>query len=192
MKYLIIGLGNPGPEYENTRHNIGFMIADALAKREGVKFSTDKYGWTAEYKFKSRTIVLLKPATFMNLSGKALVYHMTHLKIEPGKLMVITDDIAIPFGTFRIKGKGSHGGHNGLRNINELLGNDQYPRMRVGIGNNFSAGKQVDYVLNPFTKSEMAAIPTIEDLAMKGVDIFVHQGIDHAMTWLNGRKAEEL
>jgi len=187
MKFLIIGLGNPGSEYESTRHNIGFMVLDALAKRENIRFSNDKLGLTAEYSFKGRNITLLKPSTFMNLSGKSVMYHMMHRKLDASQIMVVTDDLALPFGTLRLKGKGSHGGHNGLRNIQELLGNDQYPRMRIGIGNQFSPGKQVDYVLNDFNSSEMATLPLICDLALKGIDILVHQGIDHAMTWLNGR-----
>lgn len=189
MKFLIVCLGNPGAEYENTRHNIGFMIADRWADHEKVKFESTRLGWKAEIGFKGRTLILLKPSTFMNLSGKALVFHMLSEKIPVERVLVVTDDLALPFGKLRLKGKGSHGGHNGLRNISELLGNDNYPRLRVGIGNDFPAGRQVDYVLSDFNTSELAGVPLVSDLAVKGIEFWAFQGIDHAMTWLNGRNA---
>ncbi len=187
MKFLIVCLGNPGDEYEATRHNIGFMVADQLAKREGKSWESSRLGWKTEISYKGRTLILLKPSTFMNLSGKAFLFHMADQKIAIDRTLTITDDLALPFGKLRLKGKGSHGGHNGLRNISELLGNDNFPRLRIGIGNNFNPGKQVDYVLNPFSKDEQPYLGEVCDLAIKGLEMFAFQGIDHAMTWLNGK-----
>jgi len=192
MKFLLVCLGNPGQEYVNTRHNIGFKIADALAKRENIDFSSDRLALRAEFNFRGKKIILLKPLTYMNLSGKALLFHMLIEKIPPERILVITDDLSIPFGKLRLKSKGSAGGHNGLKNISELLGNDLYPRLRVGIGSDFPAGKQVDYVLADFKSEEQAGLPLIYDLALKGIDMFIHQGIDHTMTWLNGRNALDM
>lgn len=190
MKFLIVCLGNPGDEYETTRHNIGFMVADQLAKREGKSWESSRLGWKTEISFKGRTLILLKPSTYMNLSGKAFLFHMVDHKIPIERTLTITDDLALPFGKLRLKGKGSHGGHNGLRNISELLGNDNFPRLRIGIGNNFNPGKQVDYVLNPFSKEEQPFLGEVCELAIKGLEMFAFQGIDHAMTWLNGRSVE--
>jgi PTH1 family peptidyl-tRNA hydrolase len=190
MKFLIVCLGNPGPEYHETRHNIGFMVADRLAAREGKTFETTRLGWKTEIAHRGRTLILLKPSTFMNLSGKAFLFHQADQKIPVERTLVVTDDLALPFGKLRLKGKGSHGGHNGLRNISELLGNDNYPRLRIGIGNNFNPGKQVDYVLNPFSKQEQPFLPEVCDLAIQSIEMMAFQGIDHAMTWLNGRKID--
>ncbi len=187
MKFLIICLGNPGDEYAQTRHNIGFMVADRLAEREKKMFESTRLGWKTEVSFKGRTLILLKPSTFMNLSGKAFLFHMVDQKIPIERTLTVTDDLALPFGKLRMKGKGSHGGHNGLRNISELLGNDNFPRLRMGIGNNFNPGKQVDYVLNPFSKDEAVHLDSVCDLAIKGIEMLAFQGIDHAMTWLNGK-----
>ena len=154
MKYLIVGLGNIGSEYENTRHNIGFLILDALAKASNIFFETNKLGSTATLKFKGRTFILVKPSTFMNLSGKAVNYYLQKEKIKQENLLVITDDIALPFGTLRLKGKGSDGGHNGLKNIIESLDNNNYARLRFGVGSEFSQGKQVNYVLSEFANEE--------------------------------------
>ncbi|HLU85276.1 MAG TPA: aminoacyl-tRNA hydrolase, partial [Vicingaceae bacterium] len=140
MKYLVVGLGNIGSEYQNTRHNIGFMILDALAKASNIFFETNKLGDTATLKYKGRTFILLKPSTYMNLSGKAVNYYLQQEKINQENLLIITDDIALPFGTLRLKGKGSDGGHNGLKNIIQTLGNQNFARLRFGVGSEFVKG----------------------------------------------------
>ena len=147
MKYLIVGLGNIGAEYEATRHNIGFRIADALAARMGARFETKRYGAVATGRIKSAQLVLLKPSTYMNLSGEAVRYWMSTEKIPIERVLVLVDDLALPFGALRLKGKGSDAGHNGLKNIAQLLGSQSYPRLRFGIGNDFPQGAQIDYVL---------------------------------------------
>ena len=152
MKYLIVGLGNIGPEYQNTRHNIGFKVLDAFAKASNTVFEDMRYGAVATVKLKGRTLILLKPNTYMNLSGKAVSYWMQKEKIELSNLFVVVDDLALPFGTIRLRGKGSDGGHNGLKSINQLLGTQDYTRLRFGIGNEFPKGKQVDYVLGGWTR----------------------------------------
>ena len=151
MKYLIVGLGNIGAEYAETRHNIGFNVLDALAEASNTVFTTQRYGDVAEAKYKGRTLVLLKPSTYMNLSGKAVRYWMDAGKIPPENLLVVSDDIALPFGTLRLRPKGSAGGHNGLKNISELLGTEEYARMRFGVGGDFPKGHQVEYVLGEWT-----------------------------------------
>ncbi|WP_224488679.1 aminoacyl-tRNA hydrolase [Robertkochia flava] len=153
-KFLIAGLGNIGAKYENTRHNIGFKMLDALAEEEGVSFETRKLGDMASFRYKGRTFVLLKPGTYMNLSGKAIQYWMKMEKIEPDNLLVITDDINLPFGTIRLKAKGSDGGHNGLKDIQEKLGTTKYNRFRFGVGDDFAKGRQVDYVLGEWSPEE--------------------------------------
>ena len=154
MKYLIVGLGNIGPEYQNTRHNIGFKVLDAFAKASNTVFEDMRYGAVATVKLKGRTLILLKPNTYMNLSGKAVSYWMQKEKIELSNLFVVVDDLALPFGTIRLRGKGSDGGHNGLKSINQLLGTQDYTRLRFGIGNEFPKGKQVDYVLGEWSSEE--------------------------------------
>ncbi len=163
MKYLIVGLGNIGNEYHNTRHNIGFTILDAFAKASNVFFSENRYGATCEVKLKGRTLILLKPSTFMNLSGNALRYWMQKEKIEIENVLVIVDDIALPFGTLRLKPQGSDAGHNGLKNIQEILGHNNYARLRFGIGNDFAKGRQVEYVLGKWTEEQTAALPERAD-----------------------------
>ena len=159
MKYLIVGLGNIGAEYADTRHNIGFRVLDALAEASDTVFTAGRYGSTATIKHKGRTLILLKPSTYMNLSGKAVRYWLDAEKIDIANLLVIVDDIALPFGTLRMRPKGSDGGHNGLKNINELLGRSDYARIRFGIGGNFARGQQVDYVLGTWTDEERQALP---------------------------------
>jgi len=159
MKYLIVGLGNIGAEYADTRHNIGFRVLDALAEASDTVFTAGRYGSTATIKHKGRTLILLKPSTYMNLSGKAVRYWLDAEKIDIANLLVIVDDIALPFGTLRMRPKGSDGGHNGLKNINELLGRNDYARIRFGIGGNFARGQQVDYVLGTWTDDERQALP---------------------------------
>ena len=153
-KFLITGLGNIGAKYENTRHNIGFKVLDALAKEEGVAFETKKLGDIATFRYKGRTFILLKPSTYMNLSGKAVDYWMKMEKIQPENLLVITDDINLPFGTLRLKGKGSDGGHNGLKDLQARLNTTKYNRFRFGVGADFAKGRQVDYVLGEWSEEE--------------------------------------
>ncbi len=185
MKYLIVGLGNIGSEYANTRHNIGFKVLDALAESSNALFSTDRYGDIARLNHKGRTLILLKPSTYMNLSGKAVAYWMQKEKIEADRIFVIVDDIAIPFGTIRIRAKGSDGGHNGLKNINELLGHCSYPRLRFGIGGNFPKGMQIEYVLGRWTDDEVAAMPDRVTQACRAIISFATIGLERTMNLFN-------
>ncbi|HRH62045.1 MAG TPA: aminoacyl-tRNA hydrolase [Bacteroidia bacterium] len=186
-KYLVAGLGNIGPEYTNTRHNIGFKIVDALAKASTVFFTPDRHGHVCQLKWKGKTIVLLKPSTFMNLSGKAVNYWLQAEKIPRENLLVITDDIALPFGTIRIKGKGSDGGHNGLKNINEILGSTEYARLRFGVGNEFAKGKQVNYVLGEWNKKEEEALSSRIKVATDSILSFASVGLQLTMTNFNNK-----
>ena len=187
MKYLIIGLGNPGAEYQNTRHNIGFKVLDTLASISNTSFITDRYADVAELKFKSRKLVLIKPNTFMNLSGKAVNYWMQQSKIEATNILVVTDDISLPFGVLRMRKKGSDGGHNGLKDINSVIGNNNYARLRFGVGNDFPRGKQVDFVLSNFTDVDNKSIEERIDLAILMIQGFVTIGIDQTMSEFNGK-----
>ena len=150
MKYLITGLGNIGEEYRNTRHNIGFTVLDALAKASNLVFTDGRYGATATLSLKGRQLILLKPSTYMNLSGNAVRYWMQKENIPLENVLIVVDDLALPFGTLRLKGKGSDAGHNGLKNIQQLLGTQEYSRLRFGIGSNFPRGGQINYVLGKF------------------------------------------
>lgn len=185
MKYLIVGLGNIGVEYAQTRHNIGFKVLDALAESSNTSFTTSRYGDVAEVKVKGRTLVLLKPSTYMNLSGKAVSYWLKQEKIPIEHLFVIVDDIAIPFGSVRIRTKGSDGGHNGLKSINELLGSNNYARLRFGIGGDFARGMQVDYVLGEWTDEERRLLPEKIDFAIEAVKAFPTIGIERTMNFYN-------
>ena len=187
MKYLIIGLGNPGAEYENSRHNIGFKVLDALISASNTSFKTDRYADVAELKFKGRKLVLIKPNTFMNLSGKAVNYWMQQSKIEATNILVVTDDISLPFGVLRMRKKGSDGGHNGLKDINSVIGNNNYARLRFGVGNDFPRGKQVDFVLSNFTDVDNKSIEERIDLAIMMIQGFVTIGIDQTMSEFNGK-----
>ncbi|MGY6649570.1 aminoacyl-tRNA hydrolase [Wenyingzhuangia sp. IMCC45574] len=191
-KYLIVGLGNIGADYENTRHNIGFKVLDELAKQQNVSFSTEKLGDVAVFKFKGRTFVLLKPSTYMNLSGKALKYWMTLEKIPQENILVISDDLNIDFGTFRLKAKGSAGGHNGLKDINEKLGNQNYARFRFGISAVFSKGKQVNYVLGEWNADEERYLPELLDKGAKLIVSFGTAGIGNTMNLYNGKQVEDI
>lgn len=186
-KFLIIGLGNIGAEYVNTRHNIGFKIIDHLAKKESLSFDTFKFGMLAEYKFKGRTFFLLKPNTYMNLSGKAVKYWMDKENIPLENILVITDDLNISFGTIRIKPKGSDGGHNGLKNINLLLNTQNYARFRFGISDEFKKGKQVDYVLGDWDESEKIKLPERLEVASEIIKSFGTGGLENTMTTYNGK-----
>lgn len=185
MKYLIVGLGNIGPEYEITRHNIGFLVLDRLAEKQKVNFSPNRYGDVAEYKFKGRSVTLVKPTTYMNLSGKAVAYWLTQLKIAKENLLVIVDDLALPFGTLRMRGKGSAAGHNGLKSIEQLTGGQDYPRLRFGIGSDFNKGQQVDFVLSPFTQDEFQQLPDVMDKAIEMTEAFCTIGIERTMSQYN-------
>lgn len=188
MKYLITGLGNPGKEYENTRHNIGFKILDALADASNIVFNDSRYGLVAEYKFKARTFILLKPSTFMNLSGKAVNYWMKEEKIPIENLLVLTDDLALPFGTLRLRAKGGDAGHNGLKSIQECLGRADYARLRFGIGDDFRRGKQVDYVLGEWSKDEALDLPLKIDTCIEIINSFGTIGVARTMNEFNKRK----
>ncbi len=185
MNYLIVGLGNIGAEYANTRHNMGFMILDAWAKASNVVFESGRYGSTAEISVKGNKFILLKPSTYMNLSGKAVRYWINELKIPLERLLILSDDLNLPFGTIRIRKNGSAGGHNGLTNISELLGTQEYARMRLGIGNDFGRGGQIDFVLGELTADESALMPQICDAAIDGIKAFAALGIDRAMNVAN-------
>jgi PTH1 family peptidyl-tRNA hydrolase len=186
-KYLIAGLGNIGEEYADTRHNIGFRVLDELAKKEGLSFHTDRLAAIAEYKFKGRIFVLIKPSTFMNLSGKAINYWMQAEKISLENTLIITDDLALPFGSLRLKTKGSDGGHNGLKSIQETLNNTEYSRLRFGIGSEFSKGKQVDYVLGVWTEEEKKALAPRIDMAVEIIKSFGTIGPQRTMTAFNNK-----
>lgn len=186
MKYLVIGLGNPGPQYELTRHNVGFLTLDHLAEQQGSTFRSDRLADVADFKYKGRTVHLAKPTTFMNLSGKAVNYWLQALKIPKENLLVITDDLALPFGTLRMKPKGSSAGHNGLKNIEDLTGGQHYARLRFGVGNDFDRGQQVDYVLSPFPREELDALPELMDRAAEMILSFATIGIERTMSQFNG------
>ncbi|HKI89507.1 MAG TPA: aminoacyl-tRNA hydrolase [Draconibacterium sp.] len=188
MKYLIAGLGNIGPEYKNTRHNIGFQILDALAGASNIVFNDRRYGFVGEYKYKARTFVLLKPSTYMNLSGRALNYWMNKEKIPIGNMLVLVDDIALPFGTIRLRAKGSDGGHNGLRNINDVLGRNDYARLRFGIGDDFHPGLQVNYVLSEWSAEELKELPEKIDYCIEIIKSFGTIGTERTMNFFNKRK----
>lgn len=185
MKYLIVGLGNIGQEYADTRHNIGFMIADALVKKHGVTFSTLKQASYAEFQFKSRGLHVIKPTTYMNLSGKAVSYWMQMLKIPAERVLVLVDDLALPFGSLRLKPKGSSAGHNGLKHIEVSLGTQQYPRLRFGIGDHFPRGRQVDYVLSGFDPEEVTDLPFLINNSVDIIESFVTRGVELTMTAFN-------
>ncbi len=185
-KFLIVGLGNIGAEYVNTRHNIGFKILDFLAQKEGISFETAKLGALAEYKFKGRTFFLLKPNTYMNLSGKAVQYWLDKEKIPIENLLVIADDLNLAFGTIRIKPKGSDGGHNGLKNINLILNTQNYSRFRFGISDEFKKGQQVNYVLGDWDEAEKAKLPERLALASEIIKSFGTAGLENTMTSFNG------
>jgi len=186
LKYLIAGLGNIGSEYSDTRHNIGFMVLDALAKTSNAVFETNRLCFNVKIKHKGRTIILIKPTTYMNLSGKAIKYWLEKEKISQEKLLVVLDDIALPFGTVRIKPNGSNGGHNGLKSIDEMLGNNNYARMRFGVGNDFSKGRQADYVLSNFTTEEKNQLPACVEQMKSAILNFGLAGIQDTMSRFNG------
>lgn len=186
-KFLIVGLGNIGAEYVNTRHNIGFKILDHLARTESLTFQTVRLGDLAEYKFKGRTYLLLKPNTYMNLSGKAVQYWLEKEKIPLENLLVITDDLNLPFGSIRIRTKGSDGGHNGLKNIQQILNTQEYARFRFGISDAFKKGQQVNYVLGEWSEEENQLLPERLQLGAEIIRSFGTAGISNTMTTFNGK-----
>lgn len=188
VKYLIIGLGNIGAEYQNTRHNIGFDVLDRIAESEGCTFKSDQLGSIAEFKHKGRIIYLLKPSTYMNLSGKAVRFWVQKLKISEGHWLVITDEKQFDVGVFKLQKKGSDGGHNGLKSVQELMQTSTYPRLRIGIGNEFFPGQQVDYVLNKWLPDQWEVIKKVIDEMPKIVHSFVSVGLDRTMTQFNKKK----
>ena len=187
-KFLIIGLGNPGEKYKNTRHNIGFKALDYIANKEETSFETQKLGDIALFRFKGRKFTLLKPNTYMNLSGKAVKYWMQKEKIPLENILVISDDLNLPFGALRLKPKGSDGGHNGLKDINAHLNTNQYARIRFGVGNKFAKGKQVDYVLGDWSEEEKKEIPNKLERIYKAVKSFGTAGIGNTMNSINTKK----
>lgn len=185
MNYLIVGLGNIGPEYLFTRHNIGFMALDYLAKTKDLKFTSERYGNIGLLKHKGKNIHLLKPNTFMNLSGKSVNYWCQQLKIEKENLLILVDDIALPFETLRLKPKGSAGGHNGLKSIEAMLNSNEYGRLRMGVGNDFPKGRQADYVLSNFADSEFKILTDVLDRTMMIIENFCLEGIEKTMNKYN-------
>ena len=186
MKYLIAGLGNIGPDYAQTRHNIGFMVLDAFAKASNAVFEDRRYGFVAEMRLRNKSLLLLKPSTFMNLSGNAIRYWLQKEKIETENLLVVVDDLALPFGTLRLKSKGRDAGHNGLKHIQDLIGQN-YPRLRFGIGNDFPRGAQVNYVLDEFSDEEQQKLPERIETAADIIRSFCLAGINTAMNQYNNK-----
>jgi PTH1 family peptidyl-tRNA hydrolase len=185
MKFLITGLGNPGAEYELTRHNIGFLVLDQLADKYEASFKVDRLAEKTEFRHKGKTIHLIKPTTYMNLSGKAVAYWLHELKIEKENLLVIVDDIALPFGSLRLRTKGSSAGHNGLKNIELVLNGQNYARLRFGVGDNFHKGQQVDYVLSNFSKDEFQGLPAAIEKANEMILSFCTIGAERTMNHFN-------
>ncbi|HKJ07213.1 MAG TPA: aminoacyl-tRNA hydrolase [Flavobacteriaceae bacterium] len=186
-KFLIVGLGNIGEKYNETRHNIGFKILDELAKKEEITFETQKLGDIAKFRFKGRTFILLKPSTYMNLSGKAVNYWMTKEKIAIENTLIIADDINLPFGSIRVKAKGSDGGHNGLKDIIAVLQTTKFPRFRFGVGSDFSKGRQSDYVLGKWDEEEQKLLPERFDKATDLIKSFGTAGLNNTMNSFNGK-----
>lgn len=187
MKYLIVGLGNIGPDYQDTRHNIGFTILDAFARASNVFFEDNRYGFTCQVKLKGHTLILLKPSTFMNLSGNAIRYWLQKEKIDIDRLLVIVDDLALPFGTLRLKPNGSDAGHNGLRSIQEVLGINTYARLRFGLGSNFPKGYQVEFVLSKWEDEEWLKLPERIEKAGEIIKSFCLAGLQLTMNQYNNK-----
>ena len=189
--YLVVGLGNIGPEYARTRHNMGFMVLDAWSQASNAVFTTQRYGDLASLSIKGRNVWLLKPSTYMNLSGNAVRYWLQKLPVTQERLIVICDDINLPFGTLRMRKNGSDGGHNGLKNIAETLGSTDYVRIRMGVGHDFSKGAQVDYVLGNLSEEESSQMPELCKSVIQGVNDWIFAGADRAMNVLNAKKVSK-
>lgn len=187
MKYLIVGLGNPGMDYDDTRHNIGFEVLDKMVVDAGVSWKDETQGWIATIKHKGRTMILLKPSTYMNLSGKSVRYWMTKEKIVQENVLVVVDDLQLPLGKLRLRGKGSDGGHNGLKNIDQMLGGNNYARLRFGIGNDFHSGQQIDFVLGKWKKEEADQLPDIMKKAAEICKSFAAIGLRFTMNQFNNK-----
>jgi len=187
MKYLVAGLGNIGNEYAHTRHNIGFDILDALAGASNISFKDKRYGFVGEMKYRARTYVLLKPSTYMNLSGNSVRYWLRKLKLPLENLLVVVDDIALPFGTLRLRAKGGDAGHNGLNHIQTILGTTGYARLKFGIGNDYHQGQQVDYVLSGWSEEQEKALPERIDLAGEIIKSFGVIGLERTMNAYNNK-----
>jgi PTH1 family peptidyl-tRNA hydrolase len=185
MKYLVAGLGNIGPEYELTRHNAGFLVLDQLADQHKTDFTTERLAMHAEARYKGRTLHLIKPTTYMNLSGKAVAYWMQELKVAKENLLVVVDEIALPFGSLRLRGKGSSAGHNGLKSIEASLNGQDYARLRVGVGDSFANGRQVDHVLSNFSKDEFKQLPDIIARANEMILSYCTVGLERTMSQYN-------
>ncbi|PCH95607.1 MAG: aminoacyl-tRNA hydrolase [Bacteroidetes bacterium] len=185
MKYLIVGLGNEGAQYENSRHNIGFKVIDAMAEESSLSFKLEKHAHTCTYKIKGRTFILVKPTTFVNLSGKAVNYWMQKERISLENILIVLDDLAIPFGKLRLRQKGNDGGHNGLKNIDEVLGTNNYARLRIGIGASFAQGTQIDYVLGDWSEDESKELPSKIGIAVKMIESFGTAGVQRTMSDFN-------
>ena len=189
--YLVVGLGNIGPEYARTRHNMGFMVLDAWSQASNAVFTTQRYGDLASLSIKGRNVWLLKPSTYMNLSGNAVRYWLQKLPVTQERLIVICDDINLPFGTLRMRKNGSDGGHNGLKNIAETLGSTDYVRIRMGVGHDFSQGAQVDYVLGNLSEEESSQMPELCKSVIQGGNDWIFAGADRAMNVLNAKKVSK-
>lgn len=187
MKFLIVGLGNIGAEYANTRHNIGFLVADELAAKHNATFSTDRYADKTEFRSKGKTFIVIKPSTYMNLSGSAVRYWMQQEKISLEHVIVVTDDLALPFGKVRMRGKGSDGGHNGLKHIQQILNTGDYARIRVGVGKEFDKGQQVDYVLGAWTSEEKEGLDAVVQKSAQGCLSFAFIGLALTMNTFNSK-----
>lgn len=187
MKYLIVGLGNIGDEYDGTRHNIGFRVVDALAKAQGADFQDKRYGFVAKTRVKNAELVLLKPSTYMNLSGNAVRYWMQQEKVELQNVLVVVDDLSLPVGTIRMRQNGSAAGHNGLKNIAQMLSTENYPRLKFGIGNDFPRGAQVDFVLGKFSPEDNKVVDEKALVAVDAINAFCLSGIQFAMNHYNGK-----
>ena len=187
MKYLIVGLGNIGSEYQGTRHNIGFTILDAFAKASNISFSTQRYGNLAQMRLKNKQLILLKPSTYMNLSGEAVRYWMQKENINLENVLIIVDDIALPFGGIRLRGKGADGGHNGLKNIASCLQTVNFARLRFGVGSDFPKGMQIDYVLGHPSDEDLAILPERTSVAIEAIKAFCLSGLCFAMTNYNNK-----
>ncbi|MBN2681576.1 MAG: aminoacyl-tRNA hydrolase [Bacteroidales bacterium] len=187
MKYLVAGLGNFGEKYKNTRHNIGFTVLDALASASNIFFRDTRYAFRGELKYKARTLILIKPTTYMNLSGLAVNYWLKNEKIPLENLIVVVDDIALPFGSIRLKPKGGDAGHNGLRNITEIIGTQDYPRLRFGIGNDFFSGQQANYVLSPWDFEETKNLQARVEIAVEVIKSFATKGLQNTMNEFNNK-----
>ncbi len=191
QKYLVVGLGNPGPEYKYTRHNVGFLILDHLAEALDVSFASERYAQVAKSRYRGKILVLIKPQTYMNLSGKAVRYWIEKEKIPLENLLVVSDDIHLPLGQIRLRGSGSHGGHNGLKHIIAIMGTQQFNRLRVGVGKNFAPGEQANYVLGKWSEEEIKLLPSVIDRSLDAIKTWLLEGLGKAMSLFNRKPGQD-